>query len=92
VVAVDVTVLPVGAIVVAASTTESRATELLLEHLTELGVTDRLELVPVDRGTTVLAARSMSARVPRCCSSSSRQRRGNQPPPLSQNGDQGKPV
>lgn len=62
VVAVDVTGMPVGGIVVPASTTESRATELLLEHLTELGVTDRLELVLVDRGTTARAARQMSRR------------------------------
>nr|WP_275941280.1 IS5 family transposase [Planosporangium flavigriseum] len=62
VVAVDVTGLPVGAIVVPASTTESRATELLLEHLAELGLTDRLELVLVDRGTTANAARVMSGR------------------------------
>jgi putative transposase len=62
VVAVDVTGLPVGAVVVPASTTESRATQLLLEHLTELGVTDRLELVLVNRGTSVKAAREMSRR------------------------------
>jgi putative transposase len=62
VVAVGVTGLPVGAIVVPASTTESRATELLLEHLVELGVTERLELVLVDRGTTARAARRMSRR------------------------------
>jgi putative transposase len=62
VVAVDVTGMPVAGIVVPASTTESRATELLLEHLVELGVTGRLELVIVDRGTTARAARSMSAR------------------------------
>nr|WP_277349871.1 IS5 family transposase [Planosporangium thailandense] len=62
VVAVDVTGLPVGALVVPASTTERRATELLLEHLAELGATDRLELVLVDRGTTAKAARAMSGR------------------------------
>lgn len=50
------------AVVVPASTTESRATELLLEHLEEVGVTARLELVLVDRGTTARAARSMSRR------------------------------
>ena len=60
--AVDVTGMPVGAIVVPASTSESQATELLLEHLAELGVTERLELVLVDRATTARAARSMSAR------------------------------
>lgn len=37
VVAVDVTGMPVAAVVVPASTTESAATELLLEHLTDLG-------------------------------------------------------
>ena len=62
VVAVDVTGMPVGAVVVSASTTESRATELLLERLEELGVTDRLELVLVDRGTTVRAADALSRR------------------------------
>lgn len=62
VVAVDVTGLPVGAVVVPASTTESRATELLLEHLDELGVTDRLEVVLVDRGTTARAATVLSRR------------------------------
>jgi putative transposase len=62
VVAVDVTGMPVGGIVVPASTTESRATEMLLERLTDLGVTDRLELVLVDRGTTGRAARAMSRR------------------------------
>lgn len=62
VVAVDVTGLPVGAVVVPASTTESRATEMLLEHLTELGLTDRLELVLVDRGATERSAAAMSRR------------------------------
>jgi hypothetical protein len=62
VVAGDVTGLPVGAVTVPASTTESRATPLLLEHLSEVGVTDRLELVLVDRGTSVKAAREMSRR------------------------------
>ena len=62
VVAVDVTGLPVGAVVVPASTPESRATELLLEHLDDLGVTGRLELVLVDRGTTARAATTLSRR------------------------------
>lgn len=62
VVAVDVTGMPVGAVVVPASTTESRATEMLLEHLQVSGLTDRLELVLVDRGTTARAARAMSRR------------------------------
>ena len=50
VVAVDVTGLPVGALVVPASTHENRASELMLEHLGRQGVTGRLELVLVDRG------------------------------------------
>ena len=45
VVAVDVTGLPVGALVVPASTHENRASELMLEYLTQQGVTGRLELV-----------------------------------------------
>ncbi len=44
--------LPVAAVVVPTSTHESRASNLMLEHLTQQGVTDRLELVPVDRGVT----------------------------------------
>jgi putative transposase len=59
VVAVDVTGLPVGALVVPASTHENRTTELMLEHLTQQGVTDRLELVLVDRGVTAAAARKL---------------------------------
>lgn len=42
----------------ATSSMENRASELLLEHLTEQGVTGRLELVLVDRGVTAAAARS----------------------------------
>jgi putative transposase len=57
--AVDVTGLPVGALVVPASTHENRASELMLEHLTRQGVTDRLELVLVDRGVTAAAARTL---------------------------------
>ncbi|MQW74940.1 hypothetical protein GHK92_03560 [Nocardioides sp. dk4132] len=45
VVAVDVTGLPVGALVVPASTHEDRASELMLEHVEHQGVTDRLDLV-----------------------------------------------
>ncbi len=41
--------LPVAALVVSASTHENRASELMLDHLTRQGVTDRLELVLVDR-------------------------------------------
>ncbi len=62
VVAVDVTGMPVGGIVVPASTTESRATELLLEHLVEIDVAGRLEVVLVDRGTSAKAAALMSRR------------------------------
>jgi hypothetical protein len=59
-VAVDVTGLPVGAPVVpAAPTHENRTTELMLQHLTRQGVTDRLELVLVDRGVTAAAAREL---------------------------------
>ena len=54
--------MPLGAVVLPASTTESRATELLLEHLAGLGVTGRLDLVLVDRGTTAKAAAAMSRR------------------------------
>ena len=59
VVAVDVTGLPVAALVVPASTHENRASELLLEHLNQQGVTGRLELVLVDRGVTAAAARAL---------------------------------
>jgi putative transposase len=58
-VAVDMTGLPTGALVVPASTHENRASELMLEHLTEQGVTGRLELVLVDRGVTRSAARTL---------------------------------
>jgi putative transposase len=51
-----------GAAGTAAVATESRATELLLDHVQVSGLTDRLELVLVDRGTTVRAARAMSRR------------------------------
>ena len=59
IVAVDVTGLPVAALVVPASTHENRASELMLEHLNQQGVTDRLELVLVDRGVTAAAARTL---------------------------------
>ena len=59
VVAVDVTGRPVAALVVSASTHENRASELMLEHLTQQGVTDRLELVLVNRGVTAAAARRL---------------------------------
>ena len=58
VVAVDVTGLPVAAVVVPASTHENGASELMLAHLTQQGVT-RLELVLVDRGVTAAAARAL---------------------------------
>jgi putative transposase len=59
IVAVDVTGLPVAALVVPASTHENRASELMLEHLDGQGVTDRLELILVDRGVTAAAARTL---------------------------------
>ncbi len=59
IVAVDVTGLPVGALVVPASTHENGTTELMLEHLTEQGVAGRLELVLVDRGVTAAAAHTL---------------------------------
>src|SRR3954447_1803167 len=45
VVAVDVTGLPVGALVVPASTHENRTSEVMLEPMTRQGVTERLEQV-----------------------------------------------
>ena len=51
--------LPVGALVVPASTHENRTTELMLEHLTEQGVAGRLDLVLVDRGVTAAATRAL---------------------------------
>lgn len=62
VVAVDVTGLPVGALVVPASTHENRTTELMLDHLTGQGAGRRLEVVFVDRGITAAAARDMGRR------------------------------
>jgi putative transposase len=59
VVAVDVTGLLVAAVVVPASTHENRATELMLGNLTRQGVTNRLELVLVDRGVSAAAARAL---------------------------------
>jgi putative transposase len=41
------------------STHENRTTELMPQYLTEQGVTDRLELVLVDRGVTEAAAREL---------------------------------
>lgn len=51
VVAVDVTGLPVAALVVPASTHENGACELVLRHLSDQGAGERLELVLVDRGS-----------------------------------------
>src|SRR3954463_15748411 len=62
VVAVAVTGLPVGALVVPASTHENRTSEVMLEHLTCQGVTERLELVLVDRGVTAAGARKLGRR------------------------------
>ena len=59
IVAVDVTGLPVGALVVPASTHENRASALILGDLDRQGVTGRLELVLVDRGVTAAAARTL---------------------------------
>jgi len=56
VVAVDATGLPVGAMVVPASTHENRASQVMLEHLARQGVIYRQELVLVDRGVTAAAA------------------------------------
>jgi putative transposase len=58
VVAVDATGLPVAALVVPASTHENDANTALLEHLAELGVSDRLAVVMVDRGMTRKAAQA----------------------------------
>lgn len=60
VLAVDVTGLPLGPLVVPASTHENRTTELKLGHLARQGVTGRLELVLVDRGVTATAAQNLS--------------------------------
>jgi hypothetical protein len=62
VVAVDVTGLPVGALVVPASAHENVSTELMLEHLAGQGVAGRLELVLVDRGVTARAAAQLCRR------------------------------
>jgi len=59
---VDVTGLPVGALVVPASTHENRTSEMMLQHLARQGVAERLELVLVDRGVTAAAARELGRR------------------------------
>ncbi len=60
VMAVDVTGLPAGALVVSASPHEKLASALMLEHLGRQGVMDRLELVLVDRGVIAAASRTLS--------------------------------
>lgn len=62
VVAVDVTGLPVAAMVLPASTHENPASELMLEHVASQGVTNRLELVLEDRGVTAAAPRRFGPR------------------------------
>src|SRR5215218_7249691 len=43
-------------------THENRTSEMRLEHLTRQGVTERLELVLVDRGVTAAGARKLGRR------------------------------
>jgi transposase len=62
VVAVDVTGLPVGGLVVPASSHENHAAQRILDHLADQGVTDRLGLVLVDRGLTAGAAAKLGRR------------------------------
>ncbi|KGM11899.1 IS5 family transposase [Cellulomonas carbonis] len=62
VVAVDVTGLPVAALVVPASTHENHACDLVLEHLAEQRALERLELALVDRGVTAAAAHRLGRR------------------------------
>ena len=59
VVAVDVTGLPMAAVVVPASAHENVATAVLMDQLTAVGCADRLEVLLVDRGTSVRAAASI---------------------------------
>jgi len=61
-IAVDVTGLPLAARVVSASTAEQVAAGMLLHDMNAAGQSDRLELVMLDSGTSVKAARAMSAR------------------------------
>ena len=56
VVAVDVTGLPLAGVVVPASMHENDTSRVMLDDLARQGVTDRLELVLVDRGVTARAA------------------------------------
>lgn len=62
VVAVGVTGLPVAGVVVPASMHENETTRVVLDHLAEQGVTDRLELVLVDRGVSAGAAGKLGRR------------------------------
>ena len=62
IVCVDVTGLPLCVRVVPASTCEARAVELILEDLSRTSADERLELVLVDRGTALSAARRLSER------------------------------
>jgi putative transposase len=57
---VDVTGLSLAACVVPASTTENAATERLVDELIASGQAWRLEVVLVDRGTSVKAATALS--------------------------------
>ena len=61
-VAVDVTGLPLSAMVVPASTHEARANELLLERLTATGQGRRLKVALVDKGTAARSAQRLSRR------------------------------
>jgi putative transposase len=62
VVAVDVTGLPVAALVVPASTHENQSSDLVLRHMPDQGAGKRLELVIVDRGVTAVAADKLGRR------------------------------
>ena len=62
IVCVDVTGLPLCVRVVPASTSEASAVELILDDLARSGADKRLELVPVDRGTAVSAAKRLSVK------------------------------
>ncbi len=61
-IAVDRTGLPLAARVVPASTTEQVAAGMLLDDMVAAGQSERLALVMVDRGTSVKAARELSAK------------------------------
>lgn len=61
-VAVDATGLPLAGVVVPASMHENETTRVMLDHLARKGVTDRLELLLVDRGVTARAADKLGRR------------------------------